>query len=86
MVVLLFLWERGQAKSFSSYWVKGVLIWEEGFVFVFLEKVVRVCAPSTVIWIRFDRGGPTEELDSRVSNSKGKDFLFPPSHGMNENL
>jgi hypothetical protein len=34
-VVILFLWERGQNKSFSGYWLKGMLIWEKGFVFAF---------------------------------------------------
>jgi hypothetical protein len=75
VVVLLFLWERGQVKSFPGYWVKGMLIWEEGFVFVFLEKVNRLCIPSRVIWIRFDRARPPEDLNSRGSNKKSKDSL-----------
>ena len=54
------LWERGQARSFPGYWVKGVLIWEEGFVFVFLEKMISVYTPSRVIWIRYDKGRPPE--------------------------
>jgi hypothetical protein len=38
-VSILLLWERGQYKGFSGYWLKDMLIWEEGFVFEFLEKV-----------------------------------------------
>ena len=50
----------GQNKGFSSYWLKEMLIWEKDFVFVFLEKVIKVFTPSRVIWIRFDRGRPPE--------------------------
>ena len=64
-VVILFLWERGQNKGFSGYWLKDMLIWEKGFVFAFLEKVISVCTPSRVIWIRFDRRRPPRELNSR---------------------
>ena len=59
-MVILFLWERGQNKGFSGYGLKDMLIWEKGFVFVFLEKVIKVFTPSRVIWIRFDRGRPPE--------------------------
>ena len=59
-VVILFLWERGLNKGFYGYWLKDMLIWEKGFVFVFLEKVIKVFTPSRVIWIRFDRGRPPE--------------------------
>ena len=69
-VVILFLWERGQNKGFSGYWLKDMLIWEKGFVFAFLEKVISVYTPSRVIWIRFDRGRPPKELDSRESNKR----------------
>jgi hypothetical protein len=47
-----------------------MLIWEKGFVFAFLEKMISVYAPSRVIWIRCDRGRPPEELDSRELNKK----------------
>jgi hypothetical protein len=47
-----------------------MLIWEKYFVFVFLEKVIKLFTPSRIIWIRFDRGRPSEELDSRESNKK----------------
>ena len=70
VVVLLFLWDRGQATGFPGYQLKDMLIWGKGFVFVFLEKVIKVFTPSRVIWIRFDRGRPPEELDSRESNKK----------------
>jgi hypothetical protein len=60
VVVLLFLWDRGQATGFSPYWLKAMLIWGKGSVFVFLEKVIRVFTLSRVIWIRFDRGRLTE--------------------------
>ena len=35
VVTLLFLWERGETKS---YWLRNMLIWEKGFMFVFIEK------------------------------------------------
>jgi hypothetical protein len=56
VVILLFLWERGQAKSFSSYWLKDIVIWEKVFVIVMLEKVTRLWTLSRVIWIKYDRG------------------------------
>jgi hypothetical protein len=59
-VVILFLWERGQNKGFSGYWLKNMLIWEAGFVFMFLENVFSVYTPSRVIWIRFHRGRPPD--------------------------
>jgi hypothetical protein len=58
VVVLLFLWDRGQATGFPGYWLRDVLIWGKGFVFVVLEKVIKVFTPSRVIWIRFDTGRP----------------------------
>jgi hypothetical protein len=65
-IVLLLLWDRGQAKGFPGYWLKDILIWGKGFVFIFLEKVIKVFTPSIVLWIRFGRGRPPpEELDSR---------------------
>ena len=57
-VVILFLWERGQNKGFSGYWLKDMLIWEKGFVFVFLDKAISVYTPSRTIWIRYDEGRP----------------------------
>ena len=30
-VVILFLWERGQDEGFAGYYLKDMLIWEEGF-------------------------------------------------------
>jgi hypothetical protein len=36
VVIVLFLWERGQAKGFSHYWLKDMLIWEKSFMFVIL--------------------------------------------------
>jgi hypothetical protein len=47
-----------------------MLIWEKGFICAFLEKVISVCTPSRVIWIRYEEGSPSEELDSRESNKK----------------
>jgi hypothetical protein len=70
-VVILSFWERCQNKGFSGYWLKHKLIWEKGFVFAFLEKVIGVYTPSRVIWIKFDRGTPSPPgLDSRESNKK----------------
>ena len=57
-------------KSFSGHWPKDMLIWEEGFVFVFLDKVISVHKPSRVIWINYaDKGTHphTGGLDSRES-------------------
>ena len=54
VVVLLFLWDRGKATSFPDYWLKDMLIWGKGFVFVFLEKVIKVFTSSRVIWLIFD--------------------------------
>jgi hypothetical protein len=72
VVVLLFLWDRGQAMGFSGYWLKDMLIWGKGFVFVFLEKVVKVFTPCRVIWIRFDKGRP---LRIRFQRIKQKGYL-----------
>ena len=69
-VVILFLWERGQNKGFSGYWLKDMLIWEKGPVHAFLEKVISVYTTSRVIWTRYDKGRTTEEPDSRESNKK----------------
>ena len=57
-----FIVPLGQRASywFFGYWQKDMLIWGKGFVFVFLEKVIKVFTPSRVIWIRFDRGRPPE--------------------------
>jgi hypothetical protein len=46
VLVLLFLWGRGQATDFLGCLLKDMLIWGKGFVFVFLEKVIKVCTPS----------------------------------------
>jgi hypothetical protein len=29
-----------KSKDFSGHWLKDMLIWEKGFVFAFLEKVI----------------------------------------------
>ena len=60
VVVLLFPWDSEQATGFPGYQLKDMLIWGKGFVFVFLEKVIKVFTPSRVLWIRFDRGRPRE--------------------------
>jgi hypothetical protein len=69
-VVILLLWEKGQYKGFSGYWLKDKLIWGKGFVFVFLEKEISVYTSFRVIWIRYDKRKVLEELDSRESNKK----------------
>jgi hypothetical protein len=60
VVVLLLLWDRGQTTGLSDYWLKDGLICGNGFVFVFLEKVIKVFTTSRVLWIRFDMGRPPE--------------------------
>jgi hypothetical protein len=44
VVILLFLWERSQAKCLmiSSYWLKDILFWEEGSAFVLTGKESRL--------------------------------------------
>ena len=69
-VVILFLWERGQAKGFSGYWHGYADLGESFCLCAFLEKVINVYTPSKVIWIRYDKGWPPEEVDSRKSNKK----------------
>ena len=73
VVVLLFLWDRGQATGFPGYQLKDMLIWGKGFVFVFLEKVIKVFTPSRVIWIRFTRGRPP--MRTRFQRIKQKGYL-----------
>lgn len=72
-VVILSFWERCQNKGFSGYWLKHKLIWEKGFVFAFLEKVIGVYTPSRVIWIKFDRGTPPPR--TRFQRIKQKGYL-----------
>jgi hypothetical protein len=43
------------ATGCPGYQLKDMLILKKGFVFVLLEKVIKVFTPSRVIWIRFDR-------------------------------
>ena len=71
-VVILFLWERGQAKHLmiSSYWKKDMLFWERGSVFVLIGKKKRLWTPSRVIWIRYDRGRPSEDLEKFEKNQR----------------
>ena len=49
VVVLLFLWGRGQAIDFTGYKLKDMMIWGKGFVFVVLKKVNKVFTLSRVI-------------------------------------
>jgi hypothetical protein len=65
VVILKFLWERGQAIALmmSGYWVKGMLFWERCSVFV-TGKEKRLWTPSRVmIWISYDSGRPPEDLE-----------------------
>ena len=67
VVILKFLWERGQAipLMISSYWTSDMLFWERGSVFVLTGKEKRLWTLSRVIWIRYDRGRPPEDLGYR---------------------
>jgi hypothetical protein len=38
MVILLFLWERGQTKGSSGSWLKDMLFWEKDYPFVLSRK------------------------------------------------
>jgi hypothetical protein len=53
-----FLWERGQNKG---HWPKDMQIWEKGFIFVFLDKVISIYTPSRVKRIRYDKESPPED-------------------------
>lgn len=64
-LVRLFLWEIIQDRSFSGYRLKNMVFWEKGFIFVFSKKVIRLWTPSRVIWIKFGRGRPPDEAESR---------------------
>ena len=57
-VVMWFLWERGQNKG---HWPKDMQIWEKGFIFVFLDKVISIYTPSRVKRIRYDKESPPED-------------------------
>jgi hypothetical protein len=48
--------EEKTGYKLSWLLTEGILIWEKGFLFVFLEKVISVYTSSRVIWIRFERG------------------------------
>ena len=61
VVVLLFLWKRRRATRFPGCQLEDMLTWEKGFVFAFLEKVIRLWTPSRAIWISFDRGQLLED-------------------------
>lgn len=74
VVVLLFLWKREQTTSFPGLLLKDKLIWEKGFVFAFLEKMISVYIPTRVIWNRFDKGRP---LKNRFSKIIQKTFFIP---------
>jgi hypothetical protein len=41
MVILLFFWDKELTTAFPDYQLKDRLIWGIGFVFVFLEKVLK---------------------------------------------
>lgn len=49
----------------SGCWIKDMLFWERGSVFVLMGKKKRLWTPSRVIWIRCDGGRPPEDLDYR---------------------
>lgn len=71
VVILKFLWERGQAiKLIQSiplmipgYWTEDMLFGERAFMLTGKEK--RLWTPSRVIWISYDRGRPPEDLGYR---------------------
>lgn len=87
LVILLFLWERCQAKNLSGYWLKHMLIWEKDLMFLLIGKVIRHWTPSRVLWVRKGRVSPPEELEnSREPSKKGKDSLCRCSQCMNEDL
>ena len=46
----------------SGCWIKEMLFWERGSVFVLIGKEKRFWTPSRVIWISYDRGRPPEDL------------------------
>jgi hypothetical protein len=62
VVILLFLWEKGQANVFPSYCLKNMLIWEKDFVYI--KKVQLGSGPLPELYgsDRID-GDPPEELE-----------------------
>jgi hypothetical protein len=72
-MILKILWERGEAsklnqsipRTISGYLTKDMQFWERGSEFVLIGKKQRLWIPSRVIWIRYDRGRPSEDLGSR---------------------
>ena len=67
VVVLTFLWEKDQAIHLVNfiYWTNGMLFWERVSVFVLTGKEKRLWTLSRVIWIRYDRVRPPEDLGNR---------------------
>ena len=57
-----FIVPLGQSASYRFSWLpaEGYADLGKGFIFVFLEKVIKVFTHSRVIWIRFDRRRPPE--------------------------
>ena len=64
LVMLKFFWERDLAIPLmnSDYWTKDMLFWKKNSVFVLIGKENKLWLPSRVIWIRYDRGVPPEDL------------------------
>ena len=47
----------------SGYWTKNMLFLERGFSFVLTGKVKGLWTPSKVLWVRYGRGRPPEDLE-----------------------
>ena len=64
VIILKNFWKRDLAVPLmiSGYWTKDMLFLERGSVFVLTGKEKRLWTPSRVIWIRYDRGRPPEDL------------------------
>jgi hypothetical protein len=69
-MTLTFFWERGQAINLIhsitlviyGYWNKNMLLYGRSSVFVLTGKKKSVWAPSGMIWIRYNRERPHEDL------------------------
>jgi hypothetical protein len=73
VIILKFLWERGQAKRLmiSGHRTKDLLFWKGGSVFVLTGKK-RLWTPSSVIWIRYDKKRHPKKLEKfkRIKQDK----------------
>ena len=71
VVILNFFWNGGQALPLmiSGYWTKVMLFWARGSAFVLTGKEKRLWTLSRLMWIRYNRESPPEDLQ-KCENTK----------------